>query len=182
MDNPDHNDCSWLFCLFCFGSLHTLVLFFELWNSCISKKSYFCCSLMLFLCLADEYFFFILIILFLPLQVIYSSKVDFHQTLIKKILVNLVNTLAILSMVKWIKPPTFNFIYFIMFQCDSSGLGYRTCSMPFTSIKFFPFCFLTKDWIKTATRQIRISLWKIEWEIIHIKWYFCTVKVCFSNC
>lgn len=81
-----------------------------------------------------------LITRFLPLQVIYSRNIDFHQTLIKRILVNLVNTLAILSMVKWFKTPTFNFIYFITFLCGSSGLGYFTCFHALY-LNFFPFVF-----------------------------------------
>lgn len=73
---------------------------------------------------------------FPPLQTI--SKVDFHQTLIKKILVSLMNVHVILGMVKWIKTPTFNLNYFITLLCGSSGLGCFTCSMPFSSINFFP--------------------------------------------
>lgn len=104
--------CCFLFGWFHFGRLHIQVLSFEFWNSSVSMKSYF-------LLLLDAFFivhlmntlFLILIILSPLLQAIYSSKIDFHQTLIKKILVNLMNTLAILRMVKWIKSSTFHLFH-----------------------------------------------------------------------
>lgn len=128
------------FFLWSFGSLHILVLSFELWSFCISKKSLFLLLLDTFSLLSWWIHFLNLITLFLPLQVIYSRNIDFHQTLMKRILVNLVNTLAILSMVKWFKTPTFNFIYFITFLCGSSGLGYFTCFHALY-LNFFPFVF-----------------------------------------
>lgn len=128
MSSPDHRDCSWhSFCLFigihffCWFGLGFLFLFVlatsihwcYLLNSEILVSSG---SLILatawynFLCPADEYLVFLILSMhFPPLQTI--SKIDFHQILIKKILVNLMNTLVILGTVKWVETPTFNLFH-----------------------------------------------------------------------
>lgn len=165
---------SGFFVSFSFGSLHTLVWSFELWNSWIFRKSYFCYCLILF-----SLFSWWILGVFNPEYAFSSSSNDkqnkFAQTLIKKILVSLINILVILGMVKWIKTPTFNLINFITLLCGSSGIGYFTCSMSFSSI--FPLYFLMNNWLKTSTRQIRISLWNFEWKAVHMKWYCFTEEI-----